>query len=459
MSLNKNTAQYQSILLKVLIFGLITFHLVPLLISAFYSQPTSVDDYCYADTVQKFGMVEAIRMYYTQVTGRYLSTLLQHVLNPLSYGSQFNEGFKILPIVFLIALVGAVRMVLKQVFVSKPFITVAALVFVTTFTSQMPSIAEGLYWFASVVVHWLGFVLFFVNCAYLLQLSFQKKASKSSLVLATISILLAAGASEPAFLSFVIVCFAVIVFQLFKFRKVNKKVLWLTGVGLVGVALIKFSSSNMGKQNVALSDLDFNLLLQVLVEIGSYTKSFVSWYLGSILVLYLVFFGNDVRENKLFNLPVWYVALTSIGVVYFNHFIGVVGVGGSAPRVWNGIYLYFLAGLFSTVSVLWHKYGTELKTTTFFKIGLATIALVASLKTNTLFTYKDVRHGTFTKYTHEIEQRISALESEKDGIELPLIEYKPYSLFFYDMNVNPYGQWTKCLGDYYGKQQVTFKEN
>jgi hypothetical protein len=215
----------------------------------------------------------------------------------------------------------------------------------------------------------------------------------------------------------------------------------------------------MGKQNVALSDLDFNLLLQVLIDIGSYTKSFVSWYLGSILALYLVFFGNDVRGNKLFNLPVWYVVLASFGVVYFNHFIGVVGVGGSAPRVWNGIYLYFLVGLFFTVSVLWHKYGIELKITTFFKVGLAVVALIASLKTNTLFTYKDIRHGTFTKYTHEIEQRISMLESEKDGIELPLIEYKPYSLFFYDMNVNPHGQWTKCLGDYYGKQQVTFKEN
>jgi hypothetical protein len=109
--------------------------------------------------------------------------------------------------------------------------------------------------------------------------------------------------------------------------------------------------------------------------------------------------------------------------------------------------------------VLWHKYGVELKTTTFFKAGLVMVALLASLKTNTLFTYKDVRHGTFTKYTNEIEQRISILESEKDGIELPLIEHKPYSLFFYDMNVNPHGQWTKCLGDYYGKQKVTFKEN
>ncbi|MDP5139782.1 MAG: hypothetical protein NWP83_04845, partial [Spirosomaceae bacterium] len=71
MSLNKNTGHYQGILLKASIFGLIAFHFVPLLISAFYNQPTSVDDYCYADTVQKFGMFEAMNMYYTQVTGRY----------------------------------------------------------------------------------------------------------------------------------------------------------------------------------------------------------------------------------------------------------------------------------------------------------------------------------------------------------------------------------------------------
>lgn len=459
MSLNKNTAQYQSILLKASIFGLIAFHFVPLLISAFYNQPTSVDDYCYADTVQKFGMFEAVNMYYTQVTGRYLSTFLQHILNPLSYGRQFNGWFTVIPIVFLLGLIGAVRMLLKQVFESKPYITVAALIFVTVFASQMPSIAEGLYWFASVVVHWLGFVLFFVNCAFLLKLNSSEKVSTINHVVAIFSVLLAAGASEPAFLSFVMICFAVITFQSFKRRKVNKSVLWLTGVGLIGVALIKFSSSNMGKQNVALSELDLNLLFQVFLEIASFAKRSISWYVVSILVLYVLFLGNSIRANGLFNLPIWYVIIVWFGVVYFNHFIGVIGVGGSAPRVWNGIYLYFLSGLFFIVAVLWHKYGVELRSKAVLKTVIVAVALIASLKTDTLLIYKDVKHGTFTKYTDEIEERLALLNSEKDGLILPLIENKPFSLFFYDMNVNPHGQWSKCLGDYYGKQEVTFEEN
>lgn len=459
MSLNKNTGHYQGILLKVLILGLITFHFVPLLISAFYSQPTSVDDYCYADTVQKFGMFEAMNMYYTQVTGRYLSTFLQHILNPLSYGKEFNVGFKVLPVVFLMAMIGAVMMLLKQVFESKAAMTGAALIFVTVFASQIPSISEGLYWFASVVVHWLGFVLFFVNCAFLLKLNSLQKLSISTHIIAIVSVLLAAGASEPAFLSFVMLCFAVVAFQFVKYRKVNKSVLLLTGVSLIGVALIKFSSSNMGKQNIALSELDLNLLIQVLVEIASFAKNFISWYLGGAVVLYILYFGNNIRANKLFNVPILYVLLVWFGVVYFNHFIGVVGVGGSAPRVWNGIYLYFLTGLFFVISVAWNRFGVALQPIVAVKIGVVAIALLASLKTDTLLVYKDVKHGTFTKYTNEIEERLAVLNSEDDGLTLPLIQNKPHSLFFYDMNVNPHGQWSKCLGDYYGKHQVTFEEN
>ncbi len=459
MSLKKNTAQYHGILLKATISGLIAFHFVPLLISAFYSQPSSVDDYCYADTVQKFGMFEAINMYYTQVTGRFLSTFLQHILNPLSYGSQFNAWFKIIPIVFLIGMIGAVSILLKQVFESRLHTTAAAVLFVTVFVSQMPSIAEGLYWFASVVVHWLGFVLFFVNCAFLLSINSLQKFSTSKHILATMSVLLAAGASEPAFLSFVMICFAVVASQFIKHRKVNKSVLWLTVVSLIGVALIKFSSSNIGKQNVALSELDLNILLQIFLEITSFTKRFISWYLVNIVVLFVLFLGNNIRTSKLFDLPIWYVIIVWFGVVYFNHFIGVIGVGGSAPRVWNGIYLYFLLGLFFTVAVLWNKYGVELRPNAVLKTTVAAVALVASLKTDTLLVYKDVRHGTFTKYTKEIEERLATLNSANDGLVLPLLKNKPYSLFFYDMNVNPHEQWSKCLGDYYGKQEVTFEKN
>lgn len=458
MSLNKNIAQYQGILLKVSVIGLLAFHIVPLFISAFYALPTSVDDYCYADTVKKFGMFEAMRMYYTQVTGRYLSTFLQHILNPLSYGKDFDIGFKLLPLAFWAGMVAAVYMLLKQVFTSKRLLIAAALIFASVFTSQLPSLAEGLFWFASVVVHWLGLILFFVNCAYLSKLIGSEQLKSRDFIIATVVLLLSAGASEPAFLSFVLVCFAVLAYRLVRFRKLSKGLIWLGFVSLIGVALIKFSSSNMGKQNVALSELDEKLLVQVLQEIISYAKRFISIYLGVVILLYLVFFGNEIRANRLFQLPVWYVLAISCGVIYFNHFIGVVGVGGSAPRVWNGIYLYFISSLFLVVSVLWHKYGVDLQISTWGKVGLIAVALLVSLRTDTLLIYKDVRHGTFEKYNIEIEQRKSLLESQRDGIELPLLENKPYSLFFDDMNTNPHGLWSKCLGDYYGKQQVTFTE-
>ncbi len=455
---DKNIAPYKSILLKVAVFTLLAFHIVPLFISAFYALPTSVDDYCYADTVKKFGMFEAMRMYYTQVTGRFLSTFLQHVLNPLSYSKNFDIGFKLLPIAFWVGMVTAVYMFLKQIFVSERLLVVSALLFVSVFTSQLPSISEGLFWFASVVVHWLGLILFFVNCAFLLMLAKPSDSLNWRLGAASVVLLLSAGASEPAFLSFVLVCFAVIIYRVVRYRKLSKRLVWLGLVCLVGVALIKFSSSNMGKQNVALNELTVDLLFQVLLEIGSYARNFLSIYLGIVVATYLIFFGNSIRQSKLFNLPVWYVLLVGAGVIYFNHFVGVVGVGGSAPRVWNGIYLYFIASLFFTVSVLWHKYGIELQISVWAKIGLIVVALTASLRTNTWLIYKDVRHGTFEKYTTEIEKRKLLLESASNVVELPWIQNKPYSLFFYDMNTNPHGLWSKCLGDYYGKQQVTFIE-
>lgn len=459
MLLSKISTQYLSTLLKVAIFGLLAFHIVPLLISAFYTQPTSVDDYCFADTVKKFGMFEAMKMYYTQSSGRYFTIFLVHGVNPLSYGSQFNVGFKFLPLIFFVTMICAVKMLLKQIFASQKWLLVTSLLFMTIFVSQMPSIAEGLYWFASAVVHWLGFVLFFVNCANLLKATIQKDYSIKDSVLSTFVIILSAGTSEPAFLTFVIICFAVALFNLIKYRFVNKNVLWLIGVSLIGVALIKFSSANIGRQNVAFSELDWKLLIQVLLEIVTFAKWFVSLYLGVAVLLYIFFLGNEIKRNGLFNLPVWYVLLVSCGIIYFNHFIGVIGVGGSSPRIWNGIYLYFISGLFFIVSVLWHKYGVELKINNWSKVGLIAVALGVSLRTNTLEVYRDIKHGTFEKYNVEIQHRITMLESEKDGLILPLIENKPFSLFFQDMNYNPHGLWSKCLGDYYEKQKVTFEEN
>lgn len=455
---DKNIALCKSILLKAIVASLLAFHIVPLLISAFYALPTSVDDYCYADTVKKFGMFEAMRMYYTQVTGRFLSTFLQHILNPLSYGKDFDIGFKILPVAFWGGIVAAVYTLLKQIFVSERLLVVSAFLFVSVFTSQLPSISEGLFWFASVVVHWLGLILFFVNCAFLLKLTKPSNSFNQTLGIATVTLLLSAGASEPAFLSFVLVCFAVLFYQIVRYRKLNKRLVWLAFVSLVGVALIKFSSSNIGKQNVALNELTVSVLFQVLLEIVSYARNFLSIYLGIVVVIYLLFFGNSIKQNKLFQLPMWYVLLVSMSVIYFNHFVGVVGVGGSAPRVWNGIYLYFIVSLFFIVSVLWHKYGVELQVGSWVKIGLIVVALAASLRTNTWLIYKDVRHGTFEKYTTEIEKRKLLLESASNVVELPWIQNKPYSLFFYDMNTNPHGLWSKCLGDYYEKQQVTFTE-
>ena len=73
--------------------GLLTVGLVPLLALAFYNHPSPVDDYCYIDTVFKYGYFEAMNYYYTGWTGRYFGILLNHS-NPLII--KWAGGFKLL---------------------------------------------------------------------------------------------------------------------------------------------------------------------------------------------------------------------------------------------------------------------------------------------------------------------------------------------------------------------------
>ena len=58
--------------------------LAPLLALSYYNQPSPADDYCYIDTVFKYGWLEAMNYYYSGWTGRYFGIFLNHT-NPLLF--------------------------------------------------------------------------------------------------------------------------------------------------------------------------------------------------------------------------------------------------------------------------------------------------------------------------------------------------------------------------------------
>ena len=78
--------------------------LLPLLGLSYYNHPSPADDYCYIYTVNKIGWFEAMKLYYTDWTGRYFGILLNHS-NPLLFHS--ITAFKVLPVILLGAFIFA----------------------------------------------------------------------------------------------------------------------------------------------------------------------------------------------------------------------------------------------------------------------------------------------------------------------------------------------------------------
>lgn len=444
--------------------------LLPMLALSFFNQPSPADDYCYIDTVQKYGFWQAQSFYYNGWSGRYFAYFLAHG-NPLLY--QFPAGFKIysalLILFFLFSahhlgkkLLGATR--------SGWAATGFMMVLFGMFVFYMPSIAEGFFWMITSLTNTLPVLLLFWLPTFLPLGKNEKPYSILHLLIASVLIFMMVGCSEIALLVTAIVLAFIMLEMILSGQSIAPQwaVLWLV-FGLSAYLLISAPGNQVRMGGNEMSGAIFPSLYGAFVLtlqcIGKWI--FKTPLLFASLVFSIVVLTSKERIKLPFQyhsglklVLTWGAFLGLLAACFFPTFYGGLAILGELPppeRTFNTVYLLFLSGwfysLFVTVSVLRDKINFSEQQYHWIAVAIAGILLVyAYLSPNFKLMYRDLRNGTAYRYDQQIKERYRTIaEATSDTVTVAPLKDIPATLYIDDIRLENDHLWNRCYSGYFGK--------
>ncbi|MCP1382594.1 DUF6056 family protein [Runella salmonicolor] len=455
--------------------GLLTLVLIPLLALACYNHPSPVDDYCYIDTVFKYGYFEAMNFYYTGWTGRYFGILMNHS-NPLIL--KWPGGFKLLSFLLILGLTSSLFALAKEVFPKwsrlGAFGLVGGLLFL--FILKIASIAEAFYWMAAFVTYTVPNALTIYWLVVMLRWYQLPKGNLKNFtsVLAGFLVFAVIGCSETNLTIMVLLVAGWWGYQLVINRTWDWFAVFLVAVAAISCYIFFTSPGNLLRmsgnpegRNIPFSALQsIKLLARLSIEWMTRTPLLVFTILW-IAVLPKIFVNQQTM--RYFSVPLWVAVLAYFGILFVQIFPSYYGIGiEPAPRVINSIYLYFLIGWFYCLAVLVRYFyqqdfggAKNWYLPPSIKLVLAILIVVSALfSQNFRMVYGDWLRGRAAAYDSELKQRYEYIENTPgDRVYVEPLKARPQSLFLDDANPDPKHWWAKCMGGYFGKKEVVLKTN
>ena len=242
MGLIMHTAQRHQVLLITL--GLLVV-VLPFVGLAFYNHP-SLDDYLDAVTVKELGFWQAQKHFYFTQTGRYTTTVLLALVNPLLYARVESHWWAALIFIFGTLLV--LRFSLSEVLgLSSKASWIIAGMLLGLWLAYAPGQAEGLYWFTGAYTYitavWLvlGWLVVLGRYAKARLINIGTRGWLVALAVLTLAV---AGTPEPVALPFIA---GLAVGAIGTWRLKRGRVVWL----LAGLATLGGLASFMAPGNFA----------------------------------------------------------------------------------------------------------------------------------------------------------------------------------------------------------------
>ncbi len=453
--------------------GLGMLALVPLLALALYNHPSPIDDYCYIDTVFKYGYFEAMNHYYVGWTGRYFGILLNHS-NPLVI--KWPGGFKLLSLLLILGLTGSFRLLLKEILPKWSRLGIWSLVggLLFLFILKIASIAEAFYWMAAFVTYTVPNILTLCWIAvmmrwYRLPNGFLKNLTS---VFAGFLVFAVIGCSETNLTIMVLLVIGWWGYQLI----INRRWDWFS-VFLIVVAAFScfiFFTSPGNALRMGGNPEGRNFSLSTVQSLRQLAKLGIEWLSRTPLLVFTILWIAALpkifereKANRYFAVPLWVAAIAYFGLLFVQIFPSYYGIGiEPAPRVINSIYLYFLIGWFYNVAVwVYYFYQNDfLGAQKWYLPPSIKLVLALLILTSTLFSqnfrmiYGDWLRGRAAAYDSALKERYEYIESTPgDTVYVAPLKARPLSLFLDDANPDPAHLWSRCLGGYFGKKAVVLK--
>ncbi|MCU0339149.1 MAG: hypothetical protein MUE30_04640 [Spirosomaceae bacterium] len=451
--------------------GLLGITMLPLLALALHNHPSPVDDYCYIDTVFKYGYFEAMNFYYTGWTGRYFGILLNHS-NPLIF--RWPGGFKLLSFLLLLGLIWSVYGLLKALLPRWSRTSVWGMTGVVLFLYllKMMSVVEAFYWMAAFVTYTVPNIL--TLCWLTVMIKWYQLPNgltkKLTSVLASFLVFATIGSSETNLTLMVLLVAGWFGYQLV----INRKWDWFA-FSLVAVAAFScylFFSSPGNAQRIGGNPESGKIWFSSLASLRHLATLTFEWLSRTPLLMFSILwiavlpkiFDHTPETTQLFRVPFWVAGLAFVGILFVQIFPSFYGIGiEPAPRVINSIYFFFLLGWFYNLAVLvsWVYRRNWQNAQSWYlppsiKALLSVLALVSVFfSPNLRMVYGDWLRGRAAAYDVELTQRYAYIEQAKGEIVyVAPLKNRPKSLMLDDLNRDPKHWWSKCTGGYFGKKAV-----
>ncbi|GGC10058.1 DUF6056 family protein [Dyadobacter sediminis] len=448
--------------------------LIPLLALSFYNHPSPADDYCYIDTVFKFGWLEAMNYYYSGWTGRYFGIFLNHS-NPLLF--HWINGFKILPVILLVGLIYALYSLFRHLTPTLSRLAhlgFAGVVFFL-YILKMGSISEAFYWMAAFVTYTIPNIFTLLWTVLALRWYRQDTQPARTIVgiVAGFLIFAVIGSSETNLLIMVLLIGGWWFYRLLFYRKVDG---FMVAMLLVTAVSCYFYFSSPGNQaRIGGNPLGGNVPFSIISSFKKLASLSFDWLFRTPLIFFsiawlIVLSRLSAGARNYFSVPVWYTVLLFIGVLSAQLFPSYYGVGiEPTPRVINCVYFFFLIGWFYVTGVIFHYFKTAnfpeiqfsvLRYGILIAILVTSVALAFFRSTNVRQLYSDLLNGTASAFDKEMFQRYAALKNaEEDVVYITPLKAKPLSIFYDDdVKTDKDHWWNKCMAGYFGKKAIYLKE-
>ena len=446
--------------------------LSPYFYLSFFAHPIA-DDYSYSYLGKTTALPTELKHQYLNWNGRYISNVFV-LLNPLAFNSFFGyKAFSAIQIAFSLFSIFYFFRTVFHTSLSLLATLNACILFLLIYLFQMPSLAEGIYWFTGAVSYQTGLGISLVYFGILINYFNKKYIINKTVHFISAIVLLIVSSGFNEVLTLLLPCFHLI--ALFLFWKKQKRVLpeWvlLSSFSLICTLIMAFAPGNTIRDSYY---KDNHNIIQSLAFTSMQTFRFTFEWILPLLLSSCIFSGIVVSLNKeksFFNqayfFKPWVSALFLVLILclcIFPPYWGTNILG--QHRTVNVACFFFTLFWFLCVGIYSNVHSEKIKQNFIFNkkaqlFLMAIILCIISATKNGYTICTDILYGRVDIFDREMQERYAKLrdpENKNKTVYLKELSEKPASLFVLDISSDSTYWANSGQAKYFGVNGIVCKD-
>jgi hypothetical protein len=435
---------------KYLVLLLLLISLFPYLYISFYANPIA-DDYCNANWSMGKTFWENFTYLFLYIGGRYSANTLFY-FHPLAYHSL--KAYKLAPASLIIMTIFSFYYFFRSI-TSRLFSKInswnASILFVLLYLFQMPSLAQGIYFYNSACVYQMGLIVSMLYFGLLYEYYCGKFTFNKAVHLFLLAITLIACVGFNEVLTLVLLCFHYLILFLLKEqeKKIGADWIFIVSICTLASLVMLFAPGNFLRSTHYPDNHNF---LRSIVFTGMQMARFgFSWVVSAPLILSSLLFAHIIISKKE-NIPFfrqryffkpWQSVLLLFAILFLCIFPAYwsTNILGQHRTVNVGCFLFLLFGCVC-IGIYSIAYLEKIKQ--YFIVSQKGQLLILLLLLGTMATTNneyavltDILSGRIKRFDFEMQERYAVLETVADKskpVHIKELTEKPASLFVLDLS-------------------------